>query len=246
MSIVVLGTDTGVGKTIVSTVVLARYASRLRLAYWKPIQTGPAEESDSRFVSGVLVGLAEVLDEVYRFDAPASPHLAARLAGEEILPERVVESLVAHGLADRRRSLVIEGVGGLLVPLTERGYLLADLVAELHLPCLLVARSTLGTINHTLLTLEAMRTRGMAVAGVVLCGPKDRDNRAAIERFGAVDVLDELPPIGATGSVSEASPRSAAEARFPGCRRDSASWREELLRIARGFDRQARLEEYLA
>jgi malonyl-CoA O-methyltransferase len=89
---------------------------------------------------------------------------------------------------------VIEGAGGLLVPLTDRGYLLADLIAELELPALIVARSTLGTINHTLLSVEAARARGIPVLGVVLNGPANPENARAIERFGKVRVIGQLPP----------------------------------------------------
>jgi malonyl-CoA O-methyltransferase len=86
-------------------------------------------------------------------------------------------------------------VGGLLVPLTDAGYLLADFLVAARLPCLLVARSTLGTINHTLLSLEALRARGIGIAGVVLDGPPNRENRRAIERLGQVPILAEIPPL---------------------------------------------------
>lgn len=195
MSLVVIGTGTGVGKTVASSVLLARYGRSLRLGYWKPIQTGAAEERDSRFVKRCCGHLVDVLDEVYLFDPPLSPHLAARLAGVRIEPERILGALVAHAGEDPERSLVIEGAGGLLVPLTDQGYLLADLLRDLHLPSLLVARSELGTINHTLLTLEALRSRGIEFAGVVLAGPKNPENRAAIERFGKAEVIAEIPQI---------------------------------------------------
>jgi dethiobiotin synthetase/malonyl-CoA O-methyltransferase len=205
MSLLVLGTGTDVGKTVVSAVVLARYGRKFRLAYWKPIATGAASgatHSDAGCVRRWVGHLVEVLPETYSFDPPLSPHLAARLAGAAIDPERVLADLVRHGLADRRRSLVIEGVGGLLVPLTEPGYLLSHLAADMHLPCLLVAQSGLGTINHTLLTLEALRSRSIELAGVVLSGRRNPENRAAIERFGSATVVGEvdfLPRLGRKG-----------------------------------------------
>ena len=199
MSLIVIGTDTGVGKTVVSAVLIARYGRGLRLGYWKPVQTGAAEERDSESVRKWTRGLADVLEESYVFEPPLSPHRAARLAAVEIQPERILEDLVRHGLEDSRRSLVIEGAGGLLVPLTGGGYLLADLCREMHLPCLLVARSTLGTINHTLLTLEALRARRIPLAGVVLSGPPDVENRKAIERFGGTRVVAEVGLLGRPG-----------------------------------------------
>ena len=90
------------------------------------------------------------------------------------------------------RLLVVEGAGGLLVPLTEEAYVI-DLAAELHLPVILVARSTLGTINHTLLSIEALRRRGLPLAGVVINGPETPHNRTAIERYGEVNVIAEIP-----------------------------------------------------
>ena len=220
MSLFIVGTGTGVGKTVTSAVILARYGRSLRLGYWKPVATGPARDSDSRFIRRMSGGLVDVLEECYTFDKPVSPHLAARLAGARIDPDRVLETLVRIAMEDPRRTLVIEGVGGLLVPLTDRGYLLADLCREMHLPCLVVAQSTLGTINHTLLTLEALRTRSMELAGIVLCGPRNPENRSAIERFGKAEVISEILPI------------------RPLCR-------EGVLSAARRFDRRARLRKYL-
>lgn len=220
MSLVVVGTGTEIGKTVTCAVLLARYGKSLPLAYWKPVATGAIEGSDSAFVKRVVGHLAPVLDERYSFNPPLSPHLAARRHRKTIEPEAILEALVARGLADEERNLVIEGVGGLLVPLTSSGYLLADLLQDFHLPCLLVATSTLGTINHTLLTLEALRSRHIEIAGVVLNGPRNRDNREAIENFGKVEVIAEIPPI---RHLSRAG----------------------VLRAARSFDRRGRLKSYL-
>lgn len=220
MSIVVTGTDTGVGKTVTSALILARYCRKLKLGYWKPVATGAAEGRDTSFILEMCVGKAEVLEEVYLFDPPLSPHLAAARSGVEIDPERILEALVSHGTQGEDRSLVIEGIGGLLVPLTSRGYLFADLLGDLHLPCLVVARSTLGTINHTLLTLEALRSRRIDVAGVVLVGPRNPGNRSSVEAFGKVQVISEIPWL-----------------------RDMS--RSAVLRQARKFDLERRLEKYL-
>lgn len=221
MSLIITGTDTGVGKTVASAVILARHGRRLPLAYWKPVASGTGEGLDSDFVRRAAGDRCDVLPERYAFAAPVSPHLAARLAGQQIDPEAILAALVEHGLAARARSLVIEGIGGLLVPLTEGGYLFADLAREMSLPCVVVARSTLGTINHTLLTLEALRRRSLELAGVVLVGPPNAENRAAIERFGAARVIGEIPPLGRLGPAA-------------------------IQRAARSFDRRGRLGRYLA
>lgn len=221
MSIVVTGTGTGVGKTVACAVILARYGPRRRLAYWKPVQSGTRGGTDGSRIARWTRGFAEVLEEEYRFLRPLSPHLAARLEGKAIDPERIAAALVRHALSDPKRDIVVEGVGGLLVPLTEGGYLVADLVRDLALPCLIVARTALGTINHTLLTLEAARARGIRVAGVVLSGPRDDENRVAIERFGRTAVVDTIEPIRPVG-------------------------RAGVLRAARAFDRRGALREFFA
>lgn len=219
MSLFVTGTGTEIGKTITCAVILSRYGRHHRLAYWKPIASGTDTETDTAFVKRTNSANAEVLPETYLFDAPLSPHLASRLQRRRILPERIVEDFVAHALADAQRNLLIEGVGGLLVPLTANGYLLANLIADLALPCLIVASSRLGTINHTLLTLEAARARRLDVAGVVLSGPPNRENRRAIERFGKTAVLAELPLI-------------------------QSRTRQGIARAGASFDRRGRLGKY--
>jgi dethiobiotin synthase len=196
MSLAILGTDTNVGKTVASAALLARYVD-LPLAYWKPIATGSIEGRDTEEVTRLAPPSVEVLPEQYLFREPLSPHLAAEREGRTIDFER----LVARGkglLARADRHFVVEGAGGALVPLgplTRGGPLLVDLFAALDLPCLVIARSTLGTINHTLLTLEALRARGLVVAGVLMVGPPNEENRRAIETLGGVEVLGELPPL---------------------------------------------------
>ena len=143
-----------------------------------------------------------MLDEAYLYAPPVSPHLAARLASRPIEPELILSRLVQHGLDAPRRNMVVEGIGGLHVPLTSQGYLLSHLLKDMHLPCLLVARSGLGTINHTLLSLEAIRERGLSLAGVVMVGPRDKENKAAIEKYGDVKVTAELEWIPRLGRAS--------------------------------------------
>lgn len=207
MSLFVVGTDTGVGKTLVSAVILARYRALRRLVYWKPVATGALIERDRDTISTLVPGV-ETAAEAYLFDEPVSPHLAARREGSEIELARISARWRELRTAFDGCGFVVEGAGGVLVPLDEGGTLLADLVSAIALPVLLVARSTLGTINHTLLTLEALRARAIDVAGVVLNGPQQPANREAIERFGDVAVLAEIPALGAAGaSLIEKSAR---------------------------------------
>lgn len=179
------GTDTGIGKTVVSALLTAG----LNGTYWKPIQSGLQEETDTEFVRRVT-GLPDrhFREERYRLSEPLSPHASAAIDGVSI-------SLDDFSLPDYDTGrLVVEGAGGLLVPLNDEDMII-DLVAHLDLPVLLVVRSELGTLNHTFLSLEALRSRDIPVMGVVMNGPKNESNRKAIEKYGAVDILAELDPL---------------------------------------------------
>ena len=178
----VTGTDTDVGKTVVS----AWLVGRLGASYWKPVQAGNHPEIDSAIVQRLSgAPLSRILPEAYLLPEPIAPHEAARRAGTAIEMSKLVPPAVEG-------PLVVEGAGGVLVPLNDKAHVI-DLAAELHLPLLLVARSTLGTINHTLLSLEAIRRRGLSIAGVVVNGPETPHNRAAIERYGKVEIVAEIP-----------------------------------------------------
>jgi dethiobiotin synthase len=178
----VTGTDTDVGKTVVSAWLLAH----LDACYWKPVQAGAEPETDSATVRRLAeVSADRILPEAYLLSEPIAPHEAAQRSGIAIDMAKLVPPPCD-------RPLVIEGVGGLMVPLTDEAYVV-DLATELHLPLILVARSTIGTINHTLLSLEAIRRRGLPLAGVVINGPETPHNRAAIERYGQVEVIAEIP-----------------------------------------------------
>lgn len=205
MSLFVVGTGTEVGKTVASAVLLRRYSSgsaERALGYWKPVATGGLEDRDTETVKRLAGDRARIAPELYLFRAPLSPHLAARLEGARIDAAHLSGEILRLD-RDPERDWVFEGVGGLHVPLDDEGYLLSDLLRELEIPCLLVALSGLGTINHTLLSLEALRERGIPIAGVVLNGPPNPENRRAIERFGQrfgerfgeMNVVGEIPPI---------------------------------------------------
>ncbi|MBX3594410.1 dethiobiotin synthase [Sphingomonas sp.] len=189
--IVVTGTDTGVGKTVAS----AALAHALNATYWKPVQAGLDEETDRQVVAR-LAGVA-TLAEAYRLTTPCSPHLAAEIDGVSIDPAR---------LTPPPGRVVIEGAGGALVPLT-RDLLYADLFARWGLPVVIVARTALGTINHSLLTIEALRSRSVPIAGVLFSGSEVADSQATICAMGGVRSLGRLPlldPLTAT-AVREAA-----------------------------------------
>ncbi len=285
MTLVIVGTGTDVGKTVVAATLLARYGAEIPLAYWKPVATGSRDGRDTATVEALAGDCAAILPETYLFTEPLSPHLAARLDGRRIEPALLLADFDRHRTATPDRTLVIETAGGLLVPLTGGGHdvedaepqhqgtaappgdgretvargeggqpgvagapeadrglgggwpfrlppagsaasrqperpsdggsaqataaaasplaavadiytqadLLVDMARHAPLACLVVGRSGLGTINHTLLTLEALRARGLPVAAVVLDGPPNRENRLAIQRFGGMDTVLELP-----------------------------------------------------
>jgi len=179
----VTGTDTGIGKTLVSACLV----KALGAFYWKPLQTGLLEEAGDTPVVAELAGIGteRVLPPVYGLGAPLSPEAAAAQEGVEIDMGRVV-------LPECAGPVVVEGAGGVLVPVCA-GVLMVDVMTRLGLPVVLVARSGLGTINHTLLSLEALRARGIEVLGVVLSGELSAGNREAIERWGGIRVLFEVP-----------------------------------------------------
>jgi dethiobiotin synthase len=184
----VTGTDTGVGKTVVSAALLCRHRGDTGAVYWKPVQTGIESDDDTATVRMLASARAEeVFDQGIRLPKPVSPHLAAEWAGTRI----AVSEIVAMAPQDNR-FWIVEGAGGALVPLNESESM-RDLMECLGLPVVVAARSAVGTINHTLLTLEALRRRKIAVKGVILVGDRNADNRAAIERFGEVSVLAQMP-----------------------------------------------------
>ena len=194
----VTGTDTGVGKTVVCAALMHRYRhlgsrldpSRATVRYWKPVQTGIERNDDTREVRRLGVcSPREMLFDGVRLRRPLSPHLAARLNGVTISVETLLDRLAGQPPSSR---WIVEGAGGALVPLSE-SELMTDLMVRLALPLVVVARTRLGTINHTLLTLEALAARSLVVAGVVMVGRQNVDNRRAIENHGGARVIGELP-----------------------------------------------------
>lgn len=225
----VTGTDTGVGKSVVAAAICAALAARGQsVAAFKPVVTGTDEPPeggwppDHELLAGAASAGQSPADVTpVTFGPPVSPHYAAELAGSAPLdPARL---LAAAGQAAARADLLVaEGVGGLLVPLTP-GYLVRDLAVDLGLPVVVAARTGLGTISHSLLTVESARAAGLVVAGIVMTpwpdepAPMELSNRATVERLAGVPVAglphttpDGLAEAGARLPVSDWLGRAAA------------------------------------
>ncbi|WP_232493483.1 dethiobiotin synthase [Novosphingobium kaempferiae] len=181
--IIVTGTDTGIGKTVFA----AALAGALGAHYWKPVQAGIEEEGPDAQRVAYLGGLPQgkVLAEAYSLATPCSPHLAAEIDGVTIDTDRLA-------LPQVDGPLVVEGAGGALVPIS-RSETYADQFARWGAPVVLVARTTLGTINHSLLSIEALRSRGVEVLGVAFVGDAVEDSEATICAMGGVKRLGRLP-----------------------------------------------------
>ena len=182
----VTGTDTGVGKTVVCAVLMAG----LKGVYWKPVQSGAVEGTDTAFVRRVT-GLndSHFRPESCVFDAPVSPHLAAQMEGRKIDVDGI-----AVPPADPASPLIMEGAGGVMVPLDDTRLML-DLMVRIGAPVLVVAQSRLGMINHTLLTVDRLKQSGVPVFGVVINGAPNPENRKAVEHYGKVAVIAEIEPM---------------------------------------------------
>jgi dethiobiotin synthetase len=180
-TIIVTGTDTDIGKTVFA----AGLAAALGARYWKPIQSGLSDGSDAATAEALGVTPARIVPEAYRLATPCSPHLAAEIDGVGIDPARL-------DLPRGTDPLVVEGAGGVLVPVT-RTLLFADLFAQWSQPVVLVARTGLGTINHSLLSIEALRTRGVPILGIAFVGDAVEDSEAIIALLGKVRRLGRLP-----------------------------------------------------
>ena len=195
--IYVTGTDTGIGKTVFA----AALTGRLQAHYWKPVQSGLEEETDSAIVAR-LSG-RPTLPEAFRLALPASPHISAAAEGVRIDAQALT--------LPPERPLVVEGAGGLMVPLNDQVTFL-DVFARWDLPVVLCARTALGTINHSLLSIAALRSKGLRLHGVAFIGPEAPEVEATICRMGDTRRLGRLPIL---QSLKPGSLRAAFDASFP-------------------------------
>lgn len=177
----ITGTDTDVGKSVAAAWCMLH----LDADYWKAGQSGLKPPTDTQWIQQVT-GLSHnrFFEETYRLRQPLSPHEAAKRDGINI-------EMSAFEIPQTERSLVIEGIGGLMVPLNRNNFVI-DLIVQFAVPAILVARSGLGTINHTMLSLEAMRKRNIEIKGIIINGPKTPHNRQAIEEYGEVPIIAEI------------------------------------------------------
>jgi dethiobiotin synthetase len=190
-TIIVTGTDTDIGKTVFA----AALAGALGASYWKPVQAGMEGGGDAMTVA-TLSGLTpeQILPEAYRLQTPCSPHRAAEIDGVGIEIDRLTLPAI-------NGALVVEGAGGVLVPIT-RDVLFADLFARWAQPVVLVARTGLGTINHSLLSIEALRSRGVPILGIAFVGDAVEDSEATIAAIGGVKRLGRLPRLAPLDSAT--------------------------------------------
>jgi dethiobiotin synthetase len=191
--IFVTGTNTDIGKTVVCGALVAG----LKAHYWKPIQTGLIDGTDTNWIiEHTAIPESRVHKEIYSLQQPLSPHAAADLENVEI-------SLDVFSLPDLPKDdyLIVEGAGGVLVPLNKQ-YFMMDLIEKLGIAALIVSDSGLGTINHTLLSIRQLRERNIEIIGVVMNGPRNQGNKEAIEFYGEVSVIAEVEPLAELTPIS--------------------------------------------
>ena len=181
---IICGTDTDIGKTLISSF----FVRGLNSFYWKPIQSGINSETDSQAVERLTkVKKSKIIKESYIFREPVSPHWAAEI-------DQKVINFQLLNLPSVDGSLIVETAGGLMVPIT-RNYLQIDQIKEWDIPVILVCKSGLGTLNHTLLSIEALKTRNVKILGLVINGEKHLDNPKTLSEFSSLPIIAEFPYI---------------------------------------------------
>ena len=179
---VICGTDTNIGKTLISSF----FVRCLDSFYWKPIQSGIEEQTDSEFVHSITnVSKEKILKEAYIFKEPVSPHWAAEI-------DNIIIDLQKLNLPEIKGPLIVETAGGLMVPIN-RNFLQIDQIKEWNLPVILVCKSGLGTLNHTLLSIEALEKRNIKILGLIINGKKHKDNPKTLQDFSKLPIIAEFP-----------------------------------------------------
>jgi dethiobiotin synthetase len=179
---IVTGIGTDIGKTVVSAII----TQALDASYWKPIQAGDLDNSDSLKVQNWTTDSVTILPEVFQLSQPMSPHAAAEIDGVEIAKEALQLPLVEG-------NLIVEGAGGLMVPLNKKGLLLIDLFEEWNLPVIVVSRHYVGSINHTLLTFEALKNRKINIEGIIFVGDKNEATESFILNYTDLKMIARIP-----------------------------------------------------
>lgn len=181
--IFVTGIGTDVGKTVVSAVLV----EALQADYWKPIQAGDLDNSDTQKVKCLVTNTkSQFHKEAFRLNTPASPHYAAELDGVEI-------SLKNIQLPQTTNQLIIEGAGGLMVPINQKGETIIDVIKHLDASVILVSRHYLGSINHTLISLNVIKSEGLKVEGIIFVGDENKATESIIEKLGGARILGRVP-----------------------------------------------------
>lgn len=180
----ITGIGTEIGKTIASAVI----TEKLRADYWKPIQSGDLAQSDSLKVKSLLSNsVSSIHPEQYRLNHPLSPHLSAKLDGITI-------DLDAFKLPNTSNSLIVEGAGGLMVPLNDE-YLVLDLIKKLNIPVILISKHYLGSINHTLLTINTLKQHQIPIKGIIFNGEANNESERYILNYGKIESLGSIPDL---------------------------------------------------
>ena len=184
MKFIICGTDTDIGKTLISSF----FVRGLNSFYWKPIQSGIESQTDSQTIEKLTqINKEKIIDEAYVFTQPLSPHWAAEIDKKHI-------NFKMLKLPKVNGDLIVETAGGLMVPITRR-FLQIDQIKKWNLPVILVCKSSLGTLNHTLLSIEALKKRNINIIGIVVNGKKHLDNPKTIFEFSGIPIIAEFPYI---------------------------------------------------
>ena len=195
---IICGTDTDIGKTLISSF----FVKGLNSFYWKPIQSGIESQTDSQTIEKLAqVSKEKIIKEAYVFTKPLSPHWAAEIDQKTINFDML-------RLPKVNGSLIVETAGGLMVPIT-RNFLQIDQIKQWNLPVILVCKSSLGTLNHTLLSIEALKLRNIEILGLVVNGEKHLDNPKTIVDFSGIPLIAEFPYIKDCLLYTSPSPRDA-------------------------------------
>jgi dethiobiotin synthetase len=180
----ITGIGTGIGKTIVSAILV----EKLKTDYWKPIQSGDLDNSDSLLVENLLSNkISKIYREAYRLTQPFSPHKSAAIDGIKIDPEKII-------VPKTENTLIIEGAGGLMVPLNDQ-FLMIDLIKKLGATVVLVSQNYLGSINHTLLSAYALKQYNIPVKGIIFNGAEDPSSQKYILDYTGLPLLGNIPPL---------------------------------------------------